>query len=113
MRPGLIRILFDHNTPAPLRKWLTGHEVETAYERGWAELTNGDLLAAAEASRFDLMITTDKGIRYQQNHSERRVAIMVIDTNDWTRIRHWPTLVVGALASVRPGAFIDIEIPYP
>ena len=59
-----MRILLDHNTPAPLRYWLLGHQVETAYERGWAELTNGDLLRIAEEAGFDVMITTDKGIRY-------------------------------------------------
>ena len=52
---------------ASLRYALSGHQVETAYERGWAELTNGELLASAEAAGFDLLITTDKGIRYQQN----------------------------------------------
>jgi predicted nuclease of predicted toxin-antitoxin system len=57
-----MRILLDHNTPAPLRYALPGHQVETAYEQGWAELTNGELLSAAEAAGFDLLITTDKGI---------------------------------------------------
>ncbi len=60
-----MRILLDHNTPAPMRYWLIGHEVETAYERGWAELTNGDLLGMAEKGGFEVMITTDKGMRYQ------------------------------------------------
>ena len=61
-----MRVLFDHNTPAPLRYSLAGHKVETAFERGWAELTNGALLETAEVAGFDVMITTDKGIRYQQ-----------------------------------------------
>lgn len=69
-----MRILLDHNTPAPLRYWLVGHNVETAYERGWAELTNGDLLRAAEDAGFDVMITTDRGIRYQQNLAGRKLA---------------------------------------
>lgn len=57
-----MRILLDHNTPAPLRYWLVGHQVETAYERGWAELTNGELLCAAEEAAFDVLITTDKSV---------------------------------------------------
>jgi hypothetical protein len=61
-----MRILLDHNTPAPLRYALHGHQVEIAYKRGWAELTNGELLSSAEEAGFDLLITTDKGIRYQQ-----------------------------------------------
>jgi hypothetical protein len=55
-----MRIPLDHNTPAPLRYALRGHQVETAYERGWAELLNGDLIAEAESACFDLLITTDQ-----------------------------------------------------
>lgn len=108
-----MRILLDHNTPAPLRHWLVGHAVETAYERGWAELTNGTLLAQAEEAGFHVMITTDKGIPFQQNLVGRRLALIVIDTNDWTRIRHWRPLVLAALAKIAPGAVIEIAIPYP
>lgn len=90
-----MRILLDHNTPAPLRDSLQGHEVETAYERGWAVLTNGELLAAAELAGFDLMITTDKGIRHQQNLSGCKLSLLVISTNDWTRIRKSKALVVA------------------
>ena len=68
-----MRILLDHNTPAPLRYWLIGHEVETAYECGWAELANGALLAMAEQAGFDALITTDKSIRYQQNLTGRKL----------------------------------------
>ncbi len=59
----------------PLRKLLLGHEVETAYIRGWSQLVNGALISAAENDGFDLVITTDKGIRYQQNLSGRNIAL--------------------------------------
>jgi hypothetical protein len=108
-----MRILLDHNTPAPLRYALSGHQVEIAYERGWAELTNGELLSSAEAAGFDLLITTDKGIRYQQNLTARRLSLLVLNTNDWTRIRRPTALVVAALASVRTGDYIELEIPVP
>ena len=107
-----MRILLDHNTPAPLRYWLIGHEVETAYERGWAELSNGDLLKIAEEAGFDVMITTDQGIRYQQNLTGRRLALVVINTNDWTRIRKSKSVVVDAISEVAPGSFLEIEIPF-
>ena len=107
-----MRILLDHNTPAPLRYWLLGHQVDTAYERGWAELTNGDLLRMAEDAGFDVMITADKGIRYQQNLAGRRLSLVVIGTNDWTRIRNWKSVVVDAISGVRPGSLIEIEIPF-
>jgi hypothetical protein len=64
-----MRILFDHGTPAPLRRALTAHTVSTAYEMGWAELDNGALLAAAERD-FDALVTTDRNLRYQQNLSD-------------------------------------------
>jgi len=67
-----MKILFDHGTPAPLRHSLSGHEISTAYEMGWAQLSNGDLLAAAEKS-FDVFITTDQNLRYQQNLAGRRL----------------------------------------
>jgi predicted nuclease of predicted toxin-antitoxin system len=107
-----MRILLDHNTPAPLRYWLLGHQVETAYERGWAELTNGDLLRIAEEAGFDVMITTDKGIRYQQNLAGRKLALVVINTNDWTRIRKSKSLVIDAISKIPPGSFVEIEIPF-
>ena len=106
-----MRIIFDHNTPAPLRYALLGHQVDTAYERGWAELTNGDLLTAAEAAGFELMITTDKGIRYQQNLTGRKLALLVINTNDWTRIRKFKDLVTSEISSMQPGAYVEVEIP--
>lgn len=106
-----MRILLDHNVPAPLRYWLIGHRVETAYERGWAELTNGDLLGSAEKAGFDVLITTDKGIRYQQNLAGRRLALVLLSTNDWTHIRNWKSIVVGAISDIPPGSFVEVEIP--
>jgi hypothetical protein len=106
-----MRILLDHNTPAPLRYVLLGHQVETAYEREWAALTNGELLASAETAGFDLLITTDKGIRYQQNLTGRRLALLVLDTNDWNRIRLSKSLVADAVASIEAGQYLEVEIP--
>jgi hypothetical protein len=106
-----MRILLDHNVPVPLRSWLLGHQVETAYERGWAQLTNGVLLQMAEEAGFDLMITTDKGIRFQQNLENRRLALVVIDTNDWTRIRRSISVVLEAISGTTTGALVDVKIP--
>src|SRR5260370_541258 len=106
-----MRILLDHNTPAPLRDALAGHQVETAYERGWAELTNGELLSAAEAYGFDLLITTDKGIRYQQNLTARRLSLLVLRKNDWAWVWEFTGLVVSALTAIRTGEYIEVEIP--
>src|SRR5260370_39556657 len=61
-----MRVLFDQATPVPIRPHLEGHAVRTAAQQGWDTLKNGDLLAAAEAAGFDLVLTTDKNMRYQQ-----------------------------------------------
>jgi len=106
-----MRILLDHNVPAPLRYWLVGHHVETAYELGWAEVSNGDLLRLAEGAAFEILITTDKGIRYQQNLAGRSLAIVLLSTNDWIEIRKWRSLVVKRISETMPQAFIEIEIP--
>ena len=73
-----MRILFDQGTPAPLRRALPLHNVETAFERGWSTLVNGELLSAAEAAGFDVLVTTDMNLRYQQDLTSRRIAIVVL-----------------------------------
>jgi hypothetical protein len=78
---------------------------------GWAELTNGELLAVAESAGFDLLITTDRSIRYQQNLAGRKLSLLVINTNDWTRIRKFKERVVLAVSSIRSGAYVEIELP--
>jgi len=82
-----VRVLFDQGTPAPLRQFLTQHEVTTAYERGWSQLKNGKLLDAAEADGFASFVTTDTNLRYQKNLSSRRIAIVVLTTTSWPRIQ--------------------------
>jgi hypothetical protein len=62
-----MRIIFDQATPVPIRLYLQGNTVRTAAQLGWDKLTNGDLLTAAERAGFDLLLTTDKNMRYQQN----------------------------------------------
>ncbi len=62
-----MKILFDQGTPVPLRRHLSGHDVTTAYEAGWSNLANGDLLRVAEQAGFQVLVTTDQNLRYQQN----------------------------------------------
>ena len=76
-----MRILLDQGTPVPLRAILAGHEVSTAYELGWSTLSNGELLLAAE-TRFELLVTTDQNLRYQQNLAGRRLSILVLPTTN-------------------------------
>jgi hypothetical protein len=73
-----MRILFDQGTPVPLRQYLTEHVVTTAYEEGWSNLSNGDLLKSAEDKGYQILVTTDRNLRYQQNLSDRQIAIVVL-----------------------------------
>ncbi len=73
-----MKIIFDHNVPKKLRSMLPEHTVNTAKEMGWAELENGNLLRAAETERFELLITCDQNLTYQQNLKGRSLAIVVL-----------------------------------
>jgi len=103
-----MKILFDHGTPAPLRRHLAGHEVATAYEMGWAKLSNGDLLAAAEIT-FAAFLTTDQNLRYQQNLAGRRLAILVLPTTSWPKIQKHTDQVIAGVNALKPGDFIELR----
>ena len=103
-----MKILFDHGTPAPLRRQLAGHEISTAYEMGWATLSNGDLLAAVEKT-FDVFITTDRNLRYQQNLAGRRLAILVLPTTSWPEIQRHLNKVSDAVNALKPSDFIELQ----
>lgn len=106
-----MRVLFDQGTPAPLRHHLPHHEVVTAYERGWAKLKNGELLDAAEASAFAVLVTTDTNLRYQQNLTLRRIALVVLGTTSWPRIQSATLEVVRAVDASVEGSYTEVRIP--
>ncbi len=106
-----MRILFDQGTPVPLRRFLIDHQVSTAYEQGWSSVSNGDLIRLAELEGFELLITTDTNLRYQQNLKERIIAIMVLTTTSWPRIRNATVMIATATDSMQPGVYQEIPIP--
>jgi len=106
-----VRILFDQGTPAPLRHGLSQHTVETAYERGWSLLRNGELLQAAEAAGFEIFVTTDMNLQHQQNLTERRIAIVVLSTTSWPRIRAATERVARAVEQSVTDRFVEVQIP--
>jgi hypothetical protein len=105
-----VRILFDQGTPAPLRHTLVDHSVETAFELGWGTLQNGALIAAAEAEGFEIFLTTDKNLKHQQNLTGRRLAVVVLSTTSWPRIRAVAAKVLEAVESARPGSYIEVAV---
>lgn len=95
----------------PLRLGLPAHAIETAFERGWATLTNGELLAAAEATGFDVLVTTDRNLRYQQNLVGRSIALVVLSTTSWPRIRAAIDSVTCAVEQSVAGGYTEVRIP--
>lgn len=91
-----------------MRRALTGHAVATAFEKGWANLSNGNLLRAAEAE-FDLLITTDQNLEYQQNLSGRHIAILVLPTTNWPEIQRHQTEVAAVVNRMQPGAYLAMK----
>lgn len=105
-------ILFDNGTPAPLRHALKGHIVVEAVERGWDRLVNGELIAAAEAEGFEILLTTDKNLRHQQNLTGRKIAFVVLGNQQWPTLRRHVEKVVAALNAATPGSYSEVEIPF-
>ena len=104
-----MKILFDQGTPVPLRLHLSGHIVETAYEKGWNQLKNGELLLAAEGDGFDVMITTDQNLQYQQNLDNRQIALLVLNTTSWPVIRRSADLITAALEKAGSERYQEID----
>ena len=107
-----MHILFDHGTPSGIRRALTGHEVTEAIERGWDRISNGELLAKAEAEGFELLLTTDKRIRYQQNLKGRKIGILVLGNSAWRIVRKHLDRIVEAVNATTPGSYSEIDIPF-
>lgn len=103
-----MRILFDQGTPVPLKRHLSGHTVSTAYDMGWSNLANGDLLAKTE-SQFDLMVTTDQNLRYQQDLKGRKLAILVLPTTSWPEIQKHTSEIASAVSGMKPGAYLEMR----
>jgi predicted nuclease of predicted toxin-antitoxin system len=106
-----MRILIDECIDERLRNSLTGHDCQTARYAGLAGLKNGDLLKAAEAARFDLVLTVDQGIEYQQNLAGRKVAIIIFRTKS-SRLHNLLQLIPACLTqvqSIQPGQIVTID----
>ena len=105
-----MKILFDQGTPVPLRRYLTSHVVDTAFERGWSALHNGALLDVAEQEGYALLMTTDQNLRYQQRLADRQLAIIVLLSTSWPRIQLRIDTIQAAVASIVAGGYQEIPI---
>ena len=104
-------ILFDHVTPSGIARFLPGHTVTKAKDRGWDTLTNGELLAEAEHPGFDVLLTADKNMRYQQNLRGRKIAIVVLSTPQWPVVRLHLDRIAAAVNAAKPGSQTEVQLP--
>ncbi len=95
----------------PIRAYLDRHEVRTASQQGWDTLKNGELLTAAEGAGFEVLLTTDKNLRYQQNLAVRKIAVVVLGVQQWPQLRPHVGRVVEAVNAAVLGSYIEVEIP--
>ena len=105
-----MKVLLDHCVPRPLRRHLPGHSVKTAYQMNWALVKNGALIHAAEAE-FDVMISSDQSLRYQQNLKKRRLALIILPTNHLPTVLELAPKIRAALDRIRPGDYLEIPNP--
>jgi hypothetical protein len=106
-----MRILFDQGAPVPIAAYLREHTVRTALQEGWDRLDNGDLLRVAEDAGFDVLLSTDNSIAYQQNLKDRKIAIVVINRNRWRLVQRIIRKIVAAVNTAEPGSYTVIEVP--
>jgi len=104
-----LKILIDECVPRPIIKMLAGHAVNTVQDEGWGAYKNGDLLRLAEGT-FDLFITSDQNIRYQQNLAGRKIAVLVLSTNHWGIIQANADLIADAVQVIQPADFVELTI---
>lgn len=105
-------ILFDHGTPRSIARWLQGHTVIEAIERGWDRLGNGASLKAAEEAGFDVLLSTDKNIQYQQDLKGRRIAVVILGNPQRPAVHCHIDRVIAAVNAAAPGRYTEVEIPY-
>ena len=105
-----MKILFDANTPAPLARFLQGHEVVRADELGWQGLENGALLDAAEQAGFDLLLTCDQNVRYQQNFASRKLALVILSSNHWPTLRRIAARIATAVDFVQTEQIVRVDV---
>ena len=103
-----MKVLFDVNMPRPLRRELPGHEVITAQKMGWGELENGDLIDAAEKAGFDVLVTADRNLRYQQNLTGRRLGIVVLPSNKLRVLSTIAPDIRRTLDALKPGDYVEL-----
>jgi hypothetical protein len=107
-----MKILFDNGAPNPIARSLIGHDVTFARKIGWHELENGELIQKAEEAGYELLLSTDKNIRYQQNLTGRKIALVVLGNSQWPMVRMHLDKIVAVVNAATPGSYAEVAIPF-
>jgi hypothetical protein len=107
-----MKVLFDNGTPKPIARSLAGHEITYARQIGWHELENGELIKQAENAGYEVLLSTDKNIRHQQNLSGRSIALVVLGNSQWPFVRLHLDRIAAAVNAATPGSYAVVEIPF-
>jgi hypothetical protein len=107
-----MRVLFDNGTPKPISRSLAGHEITYARRIGWHQLENGELIRQAENAGYEVLLSTDKNIRYQQNLSGRRIALVILGNSQWPLVRLHLDRIAAAVNAAVPGSYTVVDIPF-
>ena len=108
----MLRLLLDENLPKKLKyRFGDGFDVTTVPERGWNWLKNGELLNATGQAGIEYLITADKNLSYQQNLTDRQIAVVVLGRGRWTLIKPMLANIAAAVSAATPGTFTLVEIP--
>jgi hypothetical protein len=104
-----MNVIFDENVPRPLKQFLSAHNVFTVPELGWSGIANGILIQRVDG-RYDVLVIADKNLRYQQNLTNRQVAIVELPTNRWPLLRAISSRVAAAIDQAAPGTYTILEL---
>lgn len=106
-----MKIILDESVPHKLRLLIDSRQVViTTWFQGWSGLKNGALLAAAEEAGFELFLTADQEVSYQQNLTGRRIALIVLSTNNWSVVKEQTDLIGAAIEAATPGSYVFVDI---
>ena len=107
-----MKVLFDNGAPKPIARALAGCEVTYARKIGWHELENGELIRRAEDAGYEVLVSTDKNLRYQQNLSSRKIALVVLGHPQWPQVRLYLDRIAAAINAATPGGYTEVDIPF-
>jgi len=104
-----LKVLLDENMPHQLRAHLPGNDVSTAVYVGFGGFTNGELLRAAEGAGFEVLLTGDLSLEYQQNLKDRKITIISLSANSGRIVRNHLPIISRAISTSSPGLFVRVD----